>query len=233
MQASSKEVNAQDDALIMVHLRNNFYKKKFHFALGIYVLTLVVIAFLVGVLVFILKNPTHPLYFVTDDVGRLIQDIPRQSPGMSTDDAANWAIEAVENTMSYDYVNYRAQIQNSQKYFNAFGWRNYMSGLTATNNLLALAQRKMVVIAKVVDRPTVKVQGILAGAYAWKFEMPVLVTYLTPPFGDKNKFSNPLYVTVIVQRQSVISSYKGLAIVQMIGNLAMGSPTQNLSAPPS
>lgn len=234
MIADHTEKNVQDDALVMVHFRNEFYKKKYRFSLLVFFLNLITISILTGVLIYLIKHPTRPMYFVTDDVSRLIQVFPRNVPNMSTDDVAAWAIEAVEHTLSYDYVNYRLQIQNSQKYFTDAGWRTYMAGLNATNNLLALSQRKYVVIAKVVDKPKLKVEGLLAGAYAYKFELPVLVTYLYPPFDDKSKFTNPLYITVVVQRQSILSSYRGLGILQIIGNLAMATPPpQNLAAPPS
>lgn len=221
----------QTEALRMVYLRNDFYRKKFYFALSIYLLSLIVIAVLIGALWYLIKNPTRPLYFVTDQVGRLIQDIPRTSPNMSTEDASKWAIEAVEAAYSYDFVNYRRQLQNAQKYFMDYGWRTYMDGLKASNNLLALTQRKMVIIAKAVGKPKLLVEGILGGAYAWKFEIPVLVTYLLPPFDAKSRFQNPLLITVIVQRQSILNSYRGLGIVQMIGKILLSTQTGNLGSP--
>lgn len=221
-----------DDALIMVSLRNEFYRRKFYFVFSIFLLALVVIGILVGVLVYLIKHPTHPLYFVTDEVSRLIQDVPRNVPNMSTDDVANWTINAVESAYSYDFVNFRLQFQNAQKYFTDYGWRSYMNGLVASNNLVALKQRKYVIIANVVEKPKLLVEGVLAGAYAWKFQLPVLVTYLSPPYDDKSKFQNPLILTVIVQRQSILTSYNGLGIVQMIGNLAFTPPTPNLNTAP-
>jgi len=204
-----------------VQLRNHFYKQKFHFALLLYILSLIVVAILISVLVYLMRDPAHPLYFVTDKVGRLIDDVPRNSPNMSPEEVEAWAIEAVETACSYDFVNYRLQLQNAQKYFTAYGWHNYMKSLDTSNNLLALTQRKYVIIAKVVDKPKLLVQGILANAYAWKFQMPLLLTYLYPPFDAKSSFQNPLMVTVVVQRQSILTSYKGLGIVQLIGNIVI------------
>lgn len=231
MNPAQSNKQEQDDALVMIALRNAFYKKKFYWILNIYFLSLIVIAVLIGALIYLVKNPTHPLYFVTDSVGRLIQDTPRNLPNMSTDEVANWAIEGITAAYSYDFVNYRAQLQSAQKYFTEYGWRSYMNGLTKSNNLLALNQRKLIFIAQVVDKPKLLVEGILGGAYAWKFQLPLLVTYLMPPYDEKSKFQNPLILTVVVQRQSILSSYKGLGIVQSIGNLAMAPPTQNLNAP--
>ena len=154
---------------------------------------------------------------------------------MSTDDAAAWAIEAVQAAYSYDFINYRGQLQASQKYFTNYGWTKYMNSLVASNNLVALLQRKLIISAVVVDKPKVLTQGILSGAYAWRFQMPLLVTYSPPPFDEASKYSNALIVTVIVQRQSILQSYKGLGIVQMIA-VAASAPSnqpQELSNTPT
>lgn len=208
-----------DDALIMVHTRNMFYRRKFRFTFGLYVLSLLVNLVLIGTILYLIKHPTEPLYFPADRVGRLIHVIPLTQPNMTTQDVANWTVEAVEAAYSYDFVNYHGQLQNAQKYFTNYGWRNYMKALQASNNLKALTERKFIVIAKVVAPPKLVLEGLLSGAQAWKFEMRVLVTYIRPPFSDKSRFSNPLIMTVVVQRQDVLQSYKGLGIIQIITNL--------------
>ena len=206
------------DALIITQLRNEFYKRKYYFALSVYALCVVAIAILISVLVYLVKHPTRPLYFLTDSVGRLIQDIPVTEPNMSTDAAAAWVVGAVETAYSYDFTNYRAQLQNAQKYFTDYGWRSYMNGLTASNNLVALTQRNMIFVAKAVDKPRLLNSGLLGGAYAWKFQLPLLVNFFETPY-NKSTFSNAYVVTVIVQRQKLLESYKGLAIVQMIATI--------------
>lgn len=228
-----------DDALEMIVRRNEFYKKKYHAVFGIYLLSLLTILFLLSILIYLIEHPTRPLYFIADPVSRLLRNIPNSEPNMTPDDVINWTIEAVEAAYSYDFVNYRAQLQNAQKYFSEYGWRNYMKGLTASNNLIGLTTRKLVFIAKVVNKPKIVNQGMLGNAYGWKLEMPLLVKYLQPPaYDDQTSFPNAYVVSVIVQRQNLLQSYKGLAIIQMIATqprsttaqttpaLLTGSPTQ-------
>jgi intracellular multiplication protein IcmL len=203
-----------------VHLRNTFYREKFRFVLGIYLLTLIANIFLVSIIIWLVRNPTQPLYFAADKVGRLIHVVPLQQFNMTEQDVSNWTVEAIEASYSYDFKNYRAELQEAQKYYTDFGWRNYMKALTASNNFNALTQRKFIVIAKVVQAPTLLNQGLLSGAQTWKFRIPVLVTYNMPPFNDKSKFSNPLILTVVVQRQNILSSYKGLGILQAVATIA-------------
>lgn len=209
-----------DDVLVLVHLRNAFYRGKFRFVFALYMLSLIANAVLIGMIIYLWKHPTEPLYFPADKIGRLIQVVPLQEPNMSTQDIANWAVEAVEAAYSYDFMNYHQQLQDAQKYFTDYGWRNYMKALAASNNLNALTQRKFVIIAKVVEPPKLLVQGMLGGSDAWKFQMAVLMTYLMPPFSDKSKFENPLIITVVVQRQDILQSYKGLGVIQLIANIA-------------
>lgn len=207
------------DALRLVFERNQFYRRQYFLALGAFALTMLVNIILFFILCFVYKNPPSPIYFATNNVGQLINIVPTSKPNMSSQDTLNWAIESVEHAYSYDYINYRSELQSSQKYFTNYGWRNFIKAFQASNNLTAVTTRKLVVMAKVVGQPKLIAEGILSGAYAWKWEMPVLVTYWAPPYDDKSKILNPLTVTVIVQRQSTLQSYQGLGVVQMIGEL--------------
>lgn len=214
MEESKRDI---DDAIIMISRRNDFYRAKSHFVFGVLVLNIIVIFILIATLIYLVQNPTKPIYFVADPVSRLLKDIPNTEPNMSLDQVIDWSVEAVQAAYTYDFVNYRAQLQNAQKYFSDYGWRNYMSSLTASNNLVGLTNRRYVALGRVVDTPKLLVQGILGGAYAWKLQMPLIVQYLQPPkYDNQTSFSNVYNVTVIVQRQNLLDSYKGLAIVQMI-----------------
>lgn len=213
-----------DERIALVFIRNSHYRRQYFLALGIFALSLVVIAALVGMLLFVHRNPPHPLYFATDDTTHLVEVVPVTQPNMSMDDLISWVRQAVTVTYSYDYINYRQQLQDAEKYFTDYGWSRYMAALTASNNLLGLQKNKYLIDAQVVGQPTLIAQAYLNGALAWKFEMPVLVTYAMPPYnGSPNaKFSNPLTVTIIVQRQPILQSYKGLGIVQLIATWGGG-----------
>lgn len=212
--------NDNHDALAAVITRNVFYKKLYYLVLSSLALAVIVIFILIGVLVVLVKNPPQPLYFAVDNISRLIPDVPLNQANMSIQAVMKWTVQAVEQAYSYDFVNFRRQLQSAQKYFTRYGWTQYMSALQASNNLTALKERKMIFIAKAVGQPTIVAEGLLGGAYAWKFQMPVLVTYLSPPYDEDSKFSNPLTITVLVQRQAILQSDNGLGIVQSIATLA-------------
>jgi intracellular multiplication protein IcmL len=215
---------AERDALVLIFSRNAFYKRLHYLVLGALGLCLVVICILISLLMHLFKNPTHPLYFASDNVSRLLQIVPVSNPNMPISEVIIWSIDAVQSAYSYDFINYRSQLQMAQRYFTNYGWTNYMKALRASNNLVGLADRQMVSNAQVIGKPKVLAEGILGGAYAWKLQMPVLVTYSLPPYDEKSKFSDALVVTVLVQRQAELDGYKGLGVVQMIASL-LSSPS--------
>ncbi|EKD70568.1 MAG: hypothetical protein ACD_46C00488G0005 [uncultured bacterium] len=225
----------ENSILTSVFERNAFYRRQYLLVLSVFMLSVVVNGILIWMLYYVYRNPTQPIYFAADNIGKLIDVIPVNQPNMSTEEVTRWVTDAVQDIYSYDYVNYRSQLQSDQKYFTAYGWEKYMSALQASNNLVALKQRSMITIGKVVDVPKITTQGILSGAYAWKFQIPVLVTYWLPPFDDKSRFANAYQVTAIVQRQSILQSYKGLGILQLIGGAPTNvtPPQANISASPT
>ncbi|OGT47755.1 MAG: hypothetical protein A3E83_04950 [Gammaproteobacteria bacterium RIFCSPHIGHO2_12_FULL_41_20] len=214
------------DTLALIFARNMFYRRQYQLILGALAISFIIIVILAWILLYLVKYPPTPVYFAADKAGRLIYEEPLTEP-IPTQDVLEWAVEAVQATYSYDFINYRAQLQNAQKYFTSYGWIEYMRALTASNNLLALTNRKMVIIAQIAEPPKVVTTGVLGGAHAWKLEMTLLVTYWSPPFSNTSQFYNPLQVSMIIQRQPLLKSYKGLGILQLIGSITASSTTQS------
>ena len=221
-----------NDALVLVFARNAFYKRLHFLALGALALMVVTIGVLIGVLVYVAKMQAMPVYFATDNVSRLIPVRNLQRPEMTTEDVTAWAIEAVQAAYSYDYLNYRSQLQGAQKYFTNYGWIKYMNALEASNNLEGVKERRWIGIAKIVEKPKLLAAGPLGSAFAWKFQMPVLITYLRPPnYNESNMRVDPLTLTVLIQTQPALQSYKGLGIIQIVGELATQQIEQPEQAP--
>lgn len=223
------------DALQLVLLRNAFYKKKFHLMLGIAILTVVVIIFLCSLLMYLLSNSTRPLYFVANDEGILIHESPLNLP-FPIEQATAWTVEAIEAANSFDYVNYRSQLQNSQKYFADASWTEYMKGLTASRNLSAVIESREVWITKVIQPPVVTKIAVINGEYVWRFELFVKETRLTPKppayTNTPTSSSSATYkITAVVQRKPLLQSYKGMAVLTMIKERTSAIPKTNIITP--
>ncbi len=139
---------------------------------------------------------------------------------MSNDEIIKWVIAGVQRAYSFDYLNYRGQMQSAQKYFTSYGWKTYLRALEFSGNLSAVTDARRIAVAQVIETPKLLSQGLLGGAYAWKFEMPLYVTYYEPPYDDKSNFSTALKVTILVQRQPPLQGYQGLGIMQLLVQMA-------------
>lgn len=147
---------------------------------------------------------------------------PEQS-NMKTEDVIAWATEAIEATFTYNFDDYQSRLQNAEKYYTASAWSAYMKALDLSQNTKALVERKQKVIAKVMttgtDKPKLISEGLSGGAYTWKLEVPIKITYQMPPYNESNDSSSAQIVTITIQRQSLHQGYKGLAITDLSSSL--------------
>ena len=217
---------AANDALVLVLSRNAFYKRLHILVLSALMLNIVVILMLMGTLLYLIKNPTKPLYFAADEIGRLIQITPVNLPNMSQEKVTEWTTNAVQEAFSFDYINYRDQLQRVENYFTSYGWTNFMKALADSGNMRALLERRQVVLAQVIEKPALQGQGYLQGALAWKYKMPLLVIYTMPPYDGSNQFSNSLVVEVTVQRQKILQGDNGLGIIQLVSKMPNANQVQ-------
>ena len=129
------------------------------------------------------------------------------------------------DSYSYNFVNYRKQLQAASEYFTPEGWRTFEAALKSSRNLETVIARKLVVTAVATGAPVVLDQRIVSGRYAWKVQLPLLVTYQSA----STLFQQPLIVTMIVTRVSMRDVPKGIAISQFIASSG-GAATRRAQA---
>ncbi len=201
-----------EDALTVVGLRNQFYKdsqRKVILALMIAVL----INFLLGgLLLYIITHPPEPRYFATSINGRITPLFPLNEPNQSDSAVLQWANQAAIAAFSYNFVNYRDELQASSGFFTAQGWDQFLGALQASNNLDAVKAKKLVVSAVATRAPIILQKGMLNGRYSWRIQMPILVTYQSASeFTQQNNV-----VTMLITRISTLNSPRGIGIDQFV-----------------
>lgn len=201
-----------DDALTVVTLRNNFYKdsqRKVMLALSI---ALVLNILLASVLGYIIANPPEPKYFATSINGRIVPLVPLNLPNQSDPAVLQWANQAAIAAFSYNFVNYRDELQASSGFFTAEGWDQFLNALQQSNNLDAVKAKKLIVSAVATRAPIILQKGLLNGVYSWRVQMPILVTYQSASeFTQQNNV-----VTMLIMRVSTLNSPRGIGISQFV-----------------
>lgn len=207
-----------EDALTVVALRNQFYKdsqRKVILALLIAILVNIVLA---SMLVYILTHPPAPKYFATTINGRITPLFPLDEPNQSDSAVLQWANQAAIAAFTYNFVNYRDELQASSGFFTAEGWDQFLNALQQSNNLDAVKAKKLIVSAVATRAPIILQKGVLNGNYSWRVQMPILVTYQSASeFTQQNNV-----VTMLITRVSTLNSPRGIGISQFVVGPASG-----------
>jgi intracellular multiplication protein IcmL len=208
----------QEEVLAEVTARNSFYRdsyRKVLIALNISILSLLV---LIISAVYILNHPPQPKYFATYADGRLVPLIPLNDPNITQASLMQWVNTAVVAVNTYDFVNYREQLQHASDYFTQDGWSAYLDSLKASRNLNAVIEKKLVVSAFAKRAPAIVRSGPLDGVFTWTIQIPITVVYQSASASSQQD----LVVTLMVKRISTLTNPNGIGIANYIADQGSG-----------
>ncbi|MDF3055209.1 MAG: type secretion protein DotI [Gammaproteobacteria bacterium] len=199
---------ADEDALELVRLRNNFYRDSYRRVLAALLITLIANAVLGVTVLYLWKDKPTPTYFATTNEGNIIPLNPLDAPVVTAAILLQWATVAAISANTYNFVNYRKELQAASEYFTPNGWREYQDALKASRNLETVVTRKLTVSAVATGAPVILDQGVVGGRYKWKVQLPILLTYESV----NTKITQPSEVTMLITRVSTLETPKGIAI---------------------
>lgn len=142
-----------------------------------------------------------------------------RKPGMSLAQISVWSNEAVAQLFSFDYVNFRKQLQMAQSYFTPKAWESVQSQLQKMGTLEKVQKDKLVVAAVAVATPVVLQQGVFLERYSWKVQLPMLVMY----YGKKKVEKSVIVTTLFITRSDKNIGKRGIAIADFL----MASSNEN------
>ena len=207
-----------EDALTAVVLRNNFYRDGQRKMILVLLVSMAANFILASMLVYIIAHPPAPQYFATSINGRITPLFPLNEPNQSDSAVLQWANQAAIAAFTYNFVNYRTELQASSGFFTAEGWDQFLSALQQSNNLDAVKAKKLIVSAVATRAPIILQKGLLNDRYSWRVQMPMLVTYQSASeFSQQNNV-----VTMLITRVSTLNSPRGIGISQFVVGPASG-----------
>jgi intracellular multiplication protein IcmL len=201
-----------EDALETVRLRHNFYRDNYRKVL---LALLFMILLVMGEAITIywqITNRPSPKYFATGADGRITPLYALDQPNLATQAVLQWANTAAVSCYTYNFVNYREALQNSSKYFTSNGWSQFMNAVESSNNLDAVKAKKLVVSAVAAGAPIILQQGVISGRFAWKVQLPLLVSYLSA----SQQIQQSLLVTMLISRIPTLNNPEGIGIDQFV-----------------
>lgn len=207
-----------ENAVATVAMRNNFYRDSQRKTIIVLLLSIIVNFVLASLLVYLLTHPPEPKYFATSINGRITPLFPLNEPNQSDSAVLQWANQAAIAAFTYNFVNYRDELQASSGFFTAEGWTQFLTALQQSNNLDAVKAKKLIVSAVATRAPIILQKGLLDGKYSWRVQMPILVTYQSASeFSQQNNV-----VTMLITRVPTLNSPRGIGIAQFVVGPASG-----------
>jgi len=207
-----------EDALTAVTLRNNFYRDGQRKIIVVLLISMLANFALASMLIYLLTHPPAPKYFATTINGRITPLFALDEPNQSDSAVLQWANTAAIAAYTYNFVNYRTELQAASSFFTPEGWAQFLQALQDSNNLDAVKAKKLIVSAVATRAPIILQEGLLNGVYAWRVQMPLLVTYQSASeFNQQNNV-----VTMLITRISTLNSPRGIGISQFVVGPASG-----------
>lgn len=156
-----------------------------------------------------LRNPP-PLFFKGTENSQLIQELPLDQPGLSTNALFNWLVQSVITVHSFNFVNYNSRMDMAKDYFTTEGYDSFIQALKDARVFEQVINKKYVFRALPSAAPQITKEGVLANHYLWKIKLPVRFQY--------RNVSDSLYdnadINILIVRVPTTSSPYGIRILR-------------------
>ena len=210
---------ALKDAIVTVLNRNSFYRDGYRLLLRLSIIQGIVIAILIaGIISLFLSIENKRIYFATTSDGRIIQIVPLADPYRTTGEVTEFAARTARNVMSFDYHDYRDNLQRVSADFTTTGWDSFSKALKESNIIDAVTAHKLVVSMRIGGAPEIRQALVKDGVYTWYLQMPVSIEF------DGDQPPEAIHTTLLLQivRVSTLQNPEGISIEQWV-TVAPGS----------
>lgn len=119
----------------------------------------------------------EPRYLPTSEKGEVVKNYPLNEKGEVEDgDVGSNAIETIKILNTYDYINWRKQIVNAEKYFRDYSWSEYQKSFSDSKTLKTVEDEKSIVNVEVVGEVDIK-SKLSGDSYLWRVLVPITIKY--------------------------------------------------------
>ena len=156
-------------------------------------------------------------YVMTDEMGKMMVEVPLDRANKDPDAVAAWAVDAVSRAYTFDFMNYRGQFTKSQENLTGVGWDGFVDTLKKSGNFVAVTDNKYVTTAVPNGPARVREIGPSRGAdgsvrYVWEVYFPMILTFRS----SIHSTSMDLQAKVTVVRMPEYVNLSGLGVRQVI-----------------
>lgn len=151
------------------------------------------------------------IYFATTPDGRIQELVPLSEPYISIAGVSNWTAQAVTETYSLDFRNYKRSLAKVRKYYSVNAWREIDSQIRPLID--SVVKERLILYAVADEAPRLLAEGMYKDMrYCWKLEFPLTLTHQLAQGTQTFRW----LVQVLVGRANVAEKPEGLEILQFV-----------------
>jgi intracellular multiplication protein IcmL len=205
-------LNHQDEAVATELSRSAYSRERFIFLLRTLYCCLALIAVLTVANVYLAVRPIETKVIAKDPMGGIKELVTLEKPLNSQNEMLAWATNAVTGAFTLSFSNYQQQLQDIRFNFTEPGWKGFQEALRGRGVLDAIINSKFVSTAVPTAAPVVLQQGLIEGQYAWRIEIPLIVTYESA----SGRASQSFLVEATIIRRPETENPRGLGIQSIV-----------------
>ena len=190
---------------------NAFYRDHYHQVLMVLVGILLIVFIAIGFVFYQMLHRPLPVFYAKDVNNQTMELNAFNAPNRLPETILRWATKAAISAYTFDFVNYNRQIAAVKPYFTESGWNDYQQSVQGL--IETIVQNKLFINGVVSGAPVISNEGPLPGIdYAWRVQIPFLVTYQSANITTKRDF----YVALTIIHVPTSVNPQGIGIDQFV-----------------
>ena len=191
---------------------NAFYQQYSHYFFYAVMVFMLVFLLAVGRIFFqILDRPLPQFTAVQPNSTERMILTPFEEPNLLPETLLRFASKAASLAYTFDFANYKSQIEQARPYFTDGGWADFNKAIARVIN--SVVAKKIFVSGIVSGTPVIANQGELIGQdYVWRIQVPFLVSYRS----DTDTQEASFIVVVTLVRVPTSTNPQGVGIDQFL-----------------
>lgn len=148
-------------------------------------------------------------YYAISTSNRKISIQPIEEINVSPNTLLNWAMVAVTNAYTIDFLNYEKSLQQISDFFTKNGYEKFQQSMETSGRLKDIIANKLIASAVVIDSPIILREGKIDNSYLWEIQIPIAISYQGP---SVQVYKQWLAVNLLVKKVSTSVAKKGIGI---------------------
>jgi intracellular multiplication protein IcmL len=152
-------------------------------------------------------------YIVTTNNQAICQAGLSDNPLVTPATLSAYALDAVVNSYTYDYINYRSVLNRvADTYYTSNGRKAFFKSLDQSQNLRRVIEGRYILRAYPINAPQVEQQGISGTQKFWVVKVPIAIEFYSGNLGKPQSRKTFLASVTLVQEPASALNLKGIAV---------------------